>query len=156
MKAQSRGERAGTEAYVVVDPVRRTAVLVQPWYVRAYPDTDVRKRIDNPGQWVWFVLIDRRCPINGHATQDQAEKDWHVQPVAAPRQQMMPANYTHAGLIPRRECSDSFLIELGGMCNKFLHVSFERSCYWPARGRNAHAHPRSTIDRRAERPRRKS
>src|SRR5260370_6703801 len=36
-----------------------------------------------------------------------------------------------------------------------LHVIFERSCYWPVRGRSARAHPRSTTDHRAERRRRK-
>jgi hypothetical protein len=63
MKAESQGEHAGTEAYVVVDPIRRTAVLVQSRHMRAYPYTDVRQRIDNPGQWIWFVLIHRRCPL---------------------------------------------------------------------------------------------
>ena len=28
---------------------------------------DVCKRIDIPGQWIWFVLIDRRCPVYGYA-----------------------------------------------------------------------------------------
>jgi len=98
MKAESRGEQAGTEAHVVVDPVWWIAVLMQPWYMRAYPNTNVRKRIEIPGQWIRFVLIDRRCLINGHATQKEAQKDWHVQPVAAPHQQMVPANYKHAGL----------------------------------------------------------
>ncbi len=78
MKAQSHGEHAGTEAYVVVDPLRRTAVLVRSGHMRAYPDTDVRERIDVSRQWIWFVLIDRRCPVNGHTTQDKAQKDWHV------------------------------------------------------------------------------
>jgi hypothetical protein len=112
MKAQSDGEHAGTEAYVVVDPVRRIAVMMQPWYMRAYPSTSVGNRIEIPGHWIWFVLVDRRCPINGHATQGEAQQDWHVHPVAAPHEQVVPANYTHAGLIPRRECSDYFLIEL--------------------------------------------
>jgi hypothetical protein len=92
--------------------------LVQPWYMRAYPSAGLRKRIEIPGHWIWFVLIDRRCPINRHTTQDEAKKNWHVQPVAAPHQQVMPANYPHAGLIPRRECSGSFLIELRGMWHK--------------------------------------
>jgi hypothetical protein len=118
MKAQSRGEHAGTEAYVVVDPVRRTAVLVQPWYMCAYPDADVRQRIKIPGHWIWFVLIDRRCPINGQATQDEAQKDWHVQPVAAPDQQVVPANYQHAGFRLQRAGRDLFLIELRGMWHK--------------------------------------
>ena len=62
MKAQSQGEHARTEAYLVVDPVRRTAVLVQPWYMRAYPYTDFRKRIEIPGQGIWFVLIEPEMP----------------------------------------------------------------------------------------------
>src|SRR5215471_6426301 len=115
MKAQSRGEHAGTEAYVVVDPLRRTAVLAQPWYMRAHPDTDVSKGIATPGPGIWFVLIDRRCPINGHAAQDEAQKDRHVQPVAAPHQQVVPVNYKHAGVTLRRACSDPFLIESVGM-----------------------------------------
>ena len=102
MKAESQGEHAGTEAYVVVHPVRRTAVLAQPGHMRAYPDTDVRKRIEIPGQWIWFVPVDRRCPINGHATQDETQKDWHVQPMAAPDQEVVPADYKHAGLTLRR------------------------------------------------------
>jgi hypothetical protein len=119
MKAQSHGEHARTEAYVVVDPIRRTAVLVQPRYMRAYPDAEVRQRIEIPGHWIWFVLIDRRCPINGHATQDEAQKDWHVQLVAAAHQQVVPANYEHAGFRLRRAGSDAFLIELRGMWHKY-------------------------------------
>ena len=115
MKTKSHGEHAGTEAYVVVDSVRRTAVLVRPRYMRTYPYTDVRHRIGIPGQWIWFVLIDRRCPINRQATQDQAQQDWYVQPVAAPHQQVVPANYQHAGFRLRRAGRDSFLIELRGM-----------------------------------------
>jgi len=101
---------------------------VQPSYMRAYPSTDVHKRIDIPGQWIWFVLIDRKCPINGHATEDEARKNWHVQPMAAPHQQVVPANYKHAGFRLRRACSHSFVIELRGMCTSILHVSFETSC----------------------------
>ena len=104
-----------------VDPVRRTAVLVQPWYVRAYPNTDVRKRIEIPGHWIWLVLIDRRCPINGYATQDEAQKDWNVQPVAAPHQQVMPANYKHASFRIGRACSDAFLMELHGKWHRYFH-----------------------------------
>lgn len=119
MKAQSHGEHAGTEAYMVVDPVGRTAVLVQAWYMRANPSTGVRNRVETPGHWIWIVLIDRGCPINGHTTQDEAQKDWHVQPVAAPHQQVVPANYEHAGFRLRRACSGSFLIELRGMWHKY-------------------------------------
>jgi len=110
MKAQSQGKHAGTEAYVVVDPVRRTAVVMPCRHMHTYPDTDVCERIEVPGPWIWSVLIDRRCPINGHATQDEAQKDWHVQPVAAPDQEVVPADYTHAGFTLRRACSDPFFI----------------------------------------------
>src|SRR5262249_52759042 len=83
-------------------------------YMRAYPDTDVRERIDIPGQQIWFVLIHGRCPVNGHPTQDEAQKNRHVQPVAAPHQDMVPADYKHAGLTLRRARSDPFLMELRG------------------------------------------
>src|SRR5215471_9619462 len=102
MKAESHREHAGAEAYVVVNPVSRTAVFVQTWYMRAYPGADVRKRIKASGLQIRFVAIDRRCPINGNATQDEAEKEWHVQPVTAPNQQVVPASYTHAGSRLRR------------------------------------------------------
>src|SRR5215471_8735003 len=101
MNAESSSEHAGTEAYVVVDPVRRTAVLVQPWYMRAYPDADVSERIIASRLRIWFVPVDRRCPINGQSTHDDAEEDWHVQPVTTPHQPVVSANYTHAGLILR-------------------------------------------------------
>src|SRR5262249_27608893 len=102
-----------TEADVIVDPVRRTGVLMQSWYVPADPDADVRERIKIPGQRIWFVRIDGRCPINGHATEDEAKKDWHGQPVAAPHQEVVPANDKHAGLILRHACSDH-LVKMSG------------------------------------------
>src|SRR5712692_9097333 len=86
--------------------------------MRANPDADVSERVKASRLPIWFVLMDRRRPISRHATQDQAQKDWHVQPVAAPHQQVVPANYTHAGLISRHECSDSFLFELSGTGHK--------------------------------------
>ena len=114
MNAESCSEHARTEAHVVVDPVWWIAVLMQPWYMRAYPNTNVRKRIEIPGQWIRFVLIDRRCLINGHATQKEAQKDWHVQPVAVPHQQVVSASYTHAGSILRHACRDH-LRDMSGM-----------------------------------------
>ena len=57
--------------------------------------------------------------MNGQATQNEAQKDWHVQPVAAPHQQVVPANYEHAGFRLRRACSSSFVIELRGMWHKY-------------------------------------
>jgi hypothetical protein len=56
---------------------------------------------------------------NGQATQDEAQKDWHVQPVAAPDQQVVPANYQHAGFRLQRAGRDLFLIELRGMWHKY-------------------------------------
>ena len=119
MNPEGWGEHARSEAYVVVDPVRRTAVMMQPRHMRAYPDADVSERIEASRLRTWFVFVDWRCPVNGYATQDEAKKDWHVQPVAVPHQQVMPANYTHAGLILRRGCSDSFVLELRGMWHKY-------------------------------------
>ncbi|MGC1785599.1 MAG: hypothetical protein WA718_02585 [Terriglobales bacterium] len=119
MKAQSHGEYAGTEAYVVVNPVRRTAVMMQSWYMRAYPYTDVRQRIEILGHWIWFVLIDRRCPINRHAAQDEARRigtfsqwlhrtsRWCLRTTSTPASDL------------RRAGSDSFLIELRGMRHEY-------------------------------------
>src|SRR5215471_13785709 len=119
MKAQSHGEHAGTEAYMVVDPVAGNAVLLQPWNMRANPSTGVRNRVETPGHRIWIVLIDGGCPINGHATQDEAQKDWNVQPMAPPYQQVVPANYKHAGFTLRRACSHMCLTELCGMWHKY-------------------------------------
>jgi hypothetical protein len=118
MKEQSQREHAGTQAYVVVDPVRRTVAVMQCRHMRADPGTDVRERIDIPAHWIWFVLIDRRCPVNGHTTQDEADKDWHVQPMAASRHQVMLVNRKHAGLTLRRARSIPFFIELHGTGHK--------------------------------------
>jgi hypothetical protein len=62
-----------------------------------------------------LVRADRPEMPNKWTCQDEAHKDWHVQPVAAPHKQVMPSNYTHAGLMLRRECSDSFALELREM-----------------------------------------
>jgi hypothetical protein len=88
--------------------------MMQSGHMRAYPDADARKRIRASRLQIWFVVIDGRCPVNGHATQDEAQKDWHVQPVAPAHQQVMSANYTHAGLILRHACSDH-LSDMSGM-----------------------------------------
>src|SRR5215469_5982768 len=115
MKAQRYGEHARSEANVVVDPVGRTAVMMQSGHVRAHPDANVGQWIKAPRLRIGFVPIKRRCPVNGHATEDEAEKDWQVQPVTAPDEQVVPANNTHAGFRLRRACSDSFVLELRGM-----------------------------------------
>jgi hypothetical protein len=57
-------------------------------------------------------------PLNG-----EAAKDWHIQPMAAPHQQVVPANHTHAGLILRHACGDH-LAEMNGMVTRILHASF--------------------------------
>ena|SRR5215470_11399512 len=84
------------------------------YYLGAHPDANVGQWIKAPGVRISFVPIDRRCPLNGHATEDEAEKDWQVQPVAAPHHQVMSVNYTHAGLILRHACSDH-VREMSGM-----------------------------------------
>ena len=57
------------------------------------------------------------------------EKDWHVQPMAAPDQQVVSANYKHASFRLRRACSVPFLMALHGTWQRFSPASFERSCY---------------------------
>ena len=83
---------------MVVDPLRRIAVLVQPRNMRAYPSTRVSERIGAAGNSIRVVMVDRRCPINRYATQDETQKNGHVEPVAAPHQQVVPADYKHAGV----------------------------------------------------------
>jgi len=83
--------------------------------VGSRPGARFLKRNEIPGHWILFVLIDRRCPTNGQVTQDEAQKNWHVQPVAATHSQVMPANNTHAGFRLRRACSNSLFLELRGM-----------------------------------------
>jgi hypothetical protein len=106
MKAKRRCEHAGSQAYVVVDPVWGTGVVPQSWHMRAYPDAHVRDGIKVSGLRIWLMLIHGRGPVNRDATQNQAKKDGQVQPVAASHQEVVPANYTHAGLTHRRACSD--------------------------------------------------
>src|SRR5215472_3757562 len=81
--------------------------------MRTDPYADVRNRIGVPGQCIGLVFIDRRCPIDRHATQDEPDKDWHGQPMTAPHQQVVSANHTHAGWILRHACSDH-LFEMSG------------------------------------------
>src|SRR5690348_7569353 len=118
MKTQRHCEHAGSKANVVVEPVRRTAVMMQSGNMRAYQFAEVRKRIDISGHWIWFVLINRRGPIDGQATQNEAEEDWHVEPVAASHERVVSANHTHAGLILRHACSDH-LTEMGGTSHTY-------------------------------------
>src|SRR6516162_459755 len=67
-----------------------------------------------------FVCADRpEMPNKWTGTQDEAQKNWHVQPVAATHQQVMPANNTHAGFRLRRACSDSLFLELRGMWHQY-------------------------------------
>ena len=92
--------------------------MMQSRHMRAYPDANVSERIKAFRLRIWVVPIDRRCPINGYATQDKAQKDWRIEPVAAPHQQVVPADYTHARRWRRRACSDPHFMELRGMWHK--------------------------------------
>ena len=62
-------------------------------------------------------------PLNGHDLFKTAILEPGVSPtpssVAGPYQQVVPANYKHAGFRLRRACSDSFVIELRGMWHKY-------------------------------------
>jgi hypothetical protein len=82
MKAESHAEHTGAEAHVVVDPVRRTAVVAESRHMSAYPDPDICQIIKIPGLRIWFVLIKWRSPVDSYAAQDEAEQNWHIQPVA--------------------------------------------------------------------------
>ncbi|MGB0124307.1 MAG: hypothetical protein WA419_09090 [Silvibacterium sp.] len=42
MKTQRHAEHPRPEADMVVNPVRRAAVMMQPGHMSAYPDTDIR------------------------------------------------------------------------------------------------------------------
>ena len=70
MEAQSRGQHAGPEAEVVVDPVGWAAVAMQSGHMGAYPDSNIRHDIEVSSKRIRLVLIDRRTPVNRDAAQD--------------------------------------------------------------------------------------
>src|SRR6267154_1738538 len=81
MQAQSHSQHARTEAHVVVNPIGWAAVVMQSGHVTAHPDSNIRGRIYASRIRIWFMLIDGRSPVNRNATDNEAEKDRHIQPV---------------------------------------------------------------------------
>ena len=64
----------------------------------ANPDSDICRHIEVSRNRIWFVLIDRRRPVNGYAAQNEAKKEGHIQPVTPAHQDMMSFNHEHAWL----------------------------------------------------------
>src|SRR6266404_238149 len=102
MQAQSYRQHARPEAHVVVKPVGWTAEVMQSGHVAAYPDSNIRSHIDASRIQIWFVLIHGRSPVNRNATDNEAEKDRHIQPVTPAHQEMMLPGHEHAGLFHQR------------------------------------------------------
>src|SRR6476660_7235794 len=102
MQAQSHRQHARTEAHVVVNPVGRTAVVMQSGHVTAHPDSNICGHIYASRSQIWFVLIDRRSPVNRDAADNEAEKYRQIQPMTPAHQEMMLLGYEQAGLFHRR------------------------------------------------------
>src|SRR6267378_6624513 len=102
MQAQGQRQHARPEAHVVVKPVGWTAVVMQARHMGAYPDSNIRRHIDVSRIRIWLVLIDRRSPVNRDATQNEAKKDRHIQPVTPAHQEMMFPDDEHARLFLQR------------------------------------------------------
>ena len=83
---------------MVINPIGWAVVVMQPWHMGAYPDSNIRRHIEVSGNRIWLVLIDRRTPVNRDAAQNEAEQDRHIQPVTPAHQEMMPPGHEHARL----------------------------------------------------------
>src|SRR4029079_16625337 len=90
------------EAHVVVNPVGWTAVVMQSRHMGAYPGSNIRRHIDVSRTRIWLVLIDRRSPVNGDATQNEAKKDRYIQPVTPAHQEMVFPDDEHPRLFRQR------------------------------------------------------
>src|SRR5580700_11065727 len=102
MQAQGGRQYARPKAEVVVNPIRWTAAMMESGRMGAYPDSNIRRHIEVSCVRIWLVLIDRRGPVNRDATQNEAEKDWHIQPVAPAHQKMMFPDDEHTQLLRQR------------------------------------------------------
>src|ERR1700678_1250559 len=71
-------------------------------HMSAYPDSNVCHDIEVSRIEIWLVLIDRRSPVNRDATQNEAKKDGHIQPVAPSHQEMVLPDDEHARLFRQR------------------------------------------------------
>src|SRR6266403_4259965 len=102
MQTQSQSQHARPEAHVVVNPVGWTTVVMQSRHMGAYPDSKIRRHIHVSRICIWLVLIDRRSPVNGDATQNETKKDRQIQPVSPAHQEMVLPDDEHARLFRQR------------------------------------------------------
>src|SRR5580692_10046441 len=100
MKTQSHRQHSWAKTHVVVNPVRRTGVVVLTRDMSANPDPDIRRHIEVSCDWVWLVLIDRRSPVNRDAAENKAKDELYVQPMTPPYEKMVSFNHEHARLCP--------------------------------------------------------
>src|ERR1700676_4300763 len=106
MEAQSESQHTWPEAHMVINPIGRAIVVMQPGHMGAYPDSDIGQHVEVPCIRIWLVLIDRRTPVNRDAAQNEAEKDRHIQPVTPAHQEMMPPGHEQARLFRWRARRD--------------------------------------------------
>src|ERR1700676_853987 len=109
MEAQSKSPHTRPEAHMVINPIGRAIVVMQPGHMGAYPDSDIRQHVEVARIRIWLVLIDRGAPVNRDTAQNEAEKDRHIQPVTPAHQEMMPSGHEHAQLFRQRARGDRFL-----------------------------------------------
>src|SRR6267378_3105535 len=107
MQAQGKRQHARPKAHVVVNPVGWTAVMMLSGHMGAYPDSNIRRHIDVSRIRIWLVLIDRRSPVNRDATQNEAKKDRHIQPVTQRTKKWCFPTTSTPG------CSCNVLVEFG-------------------------------------------
>ncbi len=82
---------------------------MQSGHMRTYPDADVREIVEVTGLRIWFVLVNRRSPVNGNTAQDEAEKYRHIQPMTPSHQKMVLLGHEHAPLFRKRACAGRFI-----------------------------------------------
>lgn len=78
---------------------------------------------------IWLVPIDRRSPVDRNATQNEAKKNRHVQPLTPAHQKMVFSDDEHARLIPQRARGGRFVMT-GWRRVHFRHLKCV--VYWDA------------------------
>src|SRR5215831_17261170 len=103
---------------MVVDPFRPALALMRSRQVSANPNTGIRQIIERPSLRIWIVTVNRGSPVNRNSTDDQAQKQGDIQPMAGSYEHVMSARYKHARLWRRRACSDP-IMELRARWHKY-------------------------------------
>src|SRR5258708_36918890 len=96
---------------------------MQSTQMGAYPDSNIGRHIDVSRIRIWLVLIDRRGPVNGDATQNEAKKDWQTQPVTPAHQELCFLTTSTPG------CSGNVLAEFGSQSGSVEWVIAQNPCY---------------------------